>query len=91
MRFGIGSASSADWIMPGSRLAVVAPGFSPLKNRNSPLPSFTPVSYTHLLLTMLALDLGLTLLFVPALMWLLQALSPDALPACCAPTARTGT
>lgn len=42
------------------------------------------------LLTMLALDLGLTLLFVPALMWLLQALSPDTLPACCAPTARTG-
>ena len=39
---------------------------------------------------MLALDLGLTLLFVPALMWLLQALSPDTLPACCAPTARTG-
>ena len=36
------------------------------------------------LLTMLALDLGFTLLFVPALMWLLQSLAPGSLPACCA-------
>ena len=39
------------------------------------------------LLTMLALDLGLTLLLVPVLMWLLQPLGPGALPDCCAPTA----
>ncbi len=38
------------------------------------------------LLTMLALDLALTLLLVPVLMWLLQPLAPGALPDCCAPT-----
>jgi hypothetical protein len=41
------------------------------------------------LLTMLALDLGLALLFVPVLMWLLQSVGPSALPPCCVPTPRS--
>ena len=44
MRLGMGRASSDFCTMPGSRLTVARPGFSPSKYKNSPLPSTTRLS-----------------------------------------------